>query len=287
MKSLFKIFSITLIILLSYYCFLSFFSYKAIYGETSLNSGLLRLQSLLHSKHSSSILVGTSLSAKLKPNLIFNEFDSSPINLGIDGGAPVFGAKKILEYNHVPKIILVETNYLGKRINSNMNTLNEELESFRFKSAKYLPVLRQEYRPVTLLYSTIKSVKDDLMVKHNIDSEISAYVPLNVIYLSIFDDSDFSNVPIEREWGNIIYSLKSKGSKIVFLMVPDGNHDRKASYEFTKFMAAKYNIPFIDLKSELKSYKLHYSDGLHLIKSSAIEVSEALNTTLKEVNFFQ
>jgi hypothetical protein len=269
------------VLLVAYWELVQSIGYKAFYGETGLHSGLLKLQSLADSKGASNIVIGTSLTAKIKAGLIFEKFDGMPINLGLDGGVPIFGAKKILESATKPKILLIETNYLGKQPNSNMVTLEKETQSVLFKVAQYIPVLRQEYRPVTLFYSELKSMKDDLSTpKGNYDSDINSTIAIKIDTPSLFKPDDKYNVPIEKEWGLILDKLKNNGTRVIFFMIPDGKRTRELSYAFTRYMAAKYDIPFIDLKTQLQNENIFYSDELHLIKKSAIKVSKILNQTL-------
>jgi hypothetical protein len=290
-----KIALFTMVILVTYWKLVQFMGNKAIYGETSLNSGLLRLQSLADSRESSNIIIGTSLTAKLKSDLIFEKFNGTTINLGIDGGVPIFGAKKVLESTTKPEVILIEANFIGKQPNSNMATLEDETRSARFKAARFIPVLRQEYRPSTLFYSEFKSIKDDFSTqKNNKKSKVNS---TTIKPLSLFKPGGKYNVPtekkrrsilsklknIEREWELILGKLKNNETEVIFIMLPDGKDEREASYIFTRHMAIKYDIPFIDLKSQLKNDGLSYSDGLHLAKKSAIRVSKILNMTLRRV----
>lgn len=270
----------TIVLFIAYWELVQSMGYKAFYGETDLHSGLLKLQSLVDSKGASNIVIGTSLTARIKADLIFDKFGGEPINIGLGGGVPIFGTKKILESATKPKILLIEANYLGKQPNSNMVTLDNETQSVLFKAAQFIPVLRQEYRPVTLLYSELKSMKDDLSTpKGNYDSDINS-IAIKIDTPSLFKPDDKYNVPIEKEWGLILNKLKNNGTRVIFFMMPDGKRTRELSYAFTRYMAAKYDIPFIDLKSQLKNESLFYSDELHLVKKSAIKVSKILNQTL-------
>jgi hypothetical protein len=130
-------------------------SWRAELAETSYQHNLIRLQNFLFDAPPRAVLVGSSLSGRL----LASYFDGTPIapvaNLGLDGSAPAFGLEVVLKRS--PRVVIIEENLLLIPPNINQVAMVDAMQSLHFQSAKYLPMLRANSRPSSMLYTWAKS----------------------------------------------------------------------------------------------------------------------------------
>jgi hypothetical protein len=270
---------VTSVLLASYWTVVKAAGWQATFAESNVNAGLLRLRALDSSRGPSAIALGTSITAKLRPELIFECIDAEPLNMGIDGGSSLYAARKVLKSRTSPRIVLLEANLILKPPDPNVQTLEKSAKSVAFRLARYVPVLGPEYRPVAVLYSRLKLLSDKRLAADaggaGID-ELDIPIEFPVMHVpSIHEDGDMA-----AQWFAVIEQLQTAGIPIVLVMVPDGVDDRHAEYAFSRRLAARFNLPLIDLKTAFANRGIVYSDGSHLVRGSAEAVSRALNTVL-------
>ncbi len=255
---------------------------SAKYGETSLQSGLLRIQKLNESKGKSAILVGTSITAKLFEDIAFRGVNLHAVNFGLDGGSSYFGVDTILKSGREIKLVIIEANLIYKLFNKNTEILAEQAQSFYFNLSEKVSILKPQYRPSTLLYSSLKDFKDSRS-SSNLSKGLLSADPITMYVSSVQIGSSLTEKGgkgIEAKWIEKISVLKQKGIIVVFAMIPDCEHNRINEYKLMKYLSFKTNAPIIDLKQALKDLPLKCTDGIHLNKSSAQFVSKAINSSL-------
>ena len=114
------------------------------------------------------VIAGSSLTANIQAS------DISPqvINLGMSGGCSQTGAEAILMKPSKPAILLVEINEtISRKLDDRMidYIYNPILYSTRF----YIPMLRQEYQPVSVFLPTLSSIKHRLMNRESVTNNLS------------------------------------------------------------------------------------------------------------------
>jgi hypothetical protein len=275
------VFALTLGILAIYWAFLQATTPQVRFAETDLSAGLIRLQELQQTKGPAAFIAGTSISARLQADVIFDGFSGAIVNMGIEGASPLFAARQILESAADPKVVVLETNYILVPPDSNTQLLDDISESPFFRLAPLFSPLRREYRPVTLLYSRLKTMRDSQLTRE-MHGERLAGVRVTVEEPTTCDELPAEQVALARTWAEVIKQLKERRSTILLAMVPDGDEDRVQEYRFARFLAVQYQLPLVDLKGSLAGHELVYSDGLHLVDSTAHEVAALMNRVIRE-----
>ena len=257
------------------------FNISATFAESNFNAGLIRLQDLRDSEGSVSAIAGTSLFAKLHDDVIFEDSNVTSVNMGIDGGATLFAMKEIVDSNKFLDVLVVEANNFMKIPASNTLALDEATDALLYKLSKYVPLLKREYRPVSVLYTSLKRFKDSMSTSGNNAWDVDVIgVEHPDVDVRFKDDEK----EMEKKWSVLIEAILKSGAKIVLVMIPDGEVDRQLEYSFTRKIASKYKLPFIDLKSQLASAPVLYSDGHHLVYGSAHIVSEMIRDAIRKID---
>jgi hypothetical protein len=257
--------------LANYWDFLAIARPHVTAAETELTAGLMRLHTLRETRGRAAFLAGTSLSAKLPADVLFRGFDGAIVNMGVDGAPPIFAAREILAADAQPSIVMIEANYILLPFDGNTALLDDVSQTPMFWLGSRWDLFRRDYRPVTLVYSHLKSLRDRALSG---DGTIAATVAL--------EQPAATTLPDEQRawaltWADTIRRLQARGAQIVLTMLPDGEQDRTAEYQMMRYLAGEFRIPVLDLKARLAGQPLVYSDGVHLIASSARAVATAVN----------
>jgi hypothetical protein len=218
--------------------------------------------------------------AKLYPDLIFTNDPDHAINMGIDGGSTLYSARKILELSKSPKTVLLESNNIMMQPTNNAVLLDTTSDTMMFKIANYLSVFRRDYRPVSVLYSRLKDIKDNI-TSARVDNNHAGEGDIAVEYRIEIVNFNSDELDMAEKWRAVISELKKRGASVILVMIPDGDPDRYLEYSFSRKLSAQYGLPFIDIKGQLSDGQLSYSDGRHLTLSSARYVSRVLSETIR------
>jgi hypothetical protein len=267
-------------LIFGYWLFISLFGLRATSAETNIAAGLIRLHGLSELTETSIVMVGTSITAKLEAAGALDRQGDSIINMGIDGGTSLYAAQKIASLEIMPRVIVVEANaVLMPLATSNLNTLDRASDNAYFKLAKHIEVLRAEYRPVSVLYSLLKRLKDNF-------AAVPGSGPGSGPALLRMEQKRGEVKYPPRElahamaWRHVIEYFRRNGVKVFFAMLPDGSKSREEEYAFTRKLVAEYGLGFLDVKQHTADMGLSYSDGLHLATPSAKAVFQMLLASL-------
>ena len=157
MKYTIKIIILTTLLLGCYVMGRKIFGVNPRFAESNYVANQIRLQTLDQADEDiDMVTVGSSLTARLFTGEIEGR---KCLNLGLDGSNAIFGSNRLLDSNKKPRCLVIELNTIYLNTEENDHVLREGLESGTNRLARYIPLLRAEYRPVTLLYSILKSYK--------------------------------------------------------------------------------------------------------------------------------
>jgi hypothetical protein len=251
---------------------------RAELAETNSQANEIRLQHFLFDKPPQAVLVGSSLFGRLLPSC----FDDTPLapvaSLGLDGSAPVFGLDLVLK--RPPPLVFVEVNTLLLPPNSNEEVLLDTMRGLRFRAARFLPVLRADYRPSSVLYSWLKSRRtqtreftprpDDTAAATNAPAEVS---------LAPFDAAGAPEA--KEKLRRQIQTLRDRGCRVILVRMPASHRFTPAnnpSFAFGDELAREFNLPLYDLDDECarRGFPVKYTDGVHLSAQSAREAAQVL-----------
>ena len=266
----------TSIILLGYYLAIDLLGVQPRFAESNYVANQIRLQAMESSTSDINIVTcGSSLTARL----LTTQIDSKKknLNLGLDGSSAIFSSKVLREYNKIPEILVIEMNAIFSYTVDNDIILNEGMVSGTNKLAKYFPLVRAEYRPVTILYSRVKNYKDSKL-KIDIDAKTEPIIKTVKTYK--YDSPDNVEYRESKALEAIIQTALKDRVRIVLAMIPDGEHKRLKERLLVEKMLEKYDVEFLDLKTPLNN-RMKYSDGLHLSVPSAQFVTDMLERALQ------
>lgn len=220
---------------------------------------VIKTQQFIYAENADTIMVGTSLSARIIR-------DSIPFvkSVSFGGCAVEDGLNLILAKREVPRYVLVETNLI-------LNPGNDELVSKHTKGVvpvikRWIPSLREQYEPICLFAS--------LMLK---STGINAQAGNTTVDPDLLDKSvqrwkeEDTLVPdelVERRINAIkelINNLEAKGTRFIFFQMPVNERLlRLKSFEQTR-EALQREFPvdqYVYMPSDTASYLT--TDGVHL-----------------------
>jgi len=274
-----RVLVLVIAMLIFYWYIVATFNLNAVLAETNANSGLIRLQRLRDADAPVSAIAGSSMIARLNENVIFDAMNSKPINMGIDGGNSLYATHKIVDSGNIVKILVIEANTIMQKPSENMNSLEYAEGALDYKLSKYVPLLKRKYRPVSLLYNALKLYKDNRNPEVVINRGAMDAIQMEFFTFQIEFDND--ELEILNQWVDLIKKLQAGKTQLLLVMLPDGSPERINEYRFGKKLAAKCNLPFLDLKQQLSDLPLVYSDGRHLTYQSANIVSYAIRSAIE------
>jgi len=107
-------------------------------------------QEFIYEEKTQSIIVGSSLSARLIKNIL----PSDCYNLSFSGGSTFTGLELIKRTGYTPKHIFIETNFIFRGKDTKM--LNNLFYPIWWEIKKHIPALREKFQPLNVLYSNNK-----------------------------------------------------------------------------------------------------------------------------------
>lgn len=241
---------------------------------------LIKAQSFLYEDCTDTIMVGTSLSARIIHDSIPSVTSISLGGCSVEDGLRIVNCKKQL-----PHFILVEDNFLLHNGNEALvATLTEGTLSV---IRGWVPSLREQYQPICLLASLI-------LRSSNLNSHAShAVVDMDMLNAGIAqflkEDVKIDEEDLEHRMADIqklIGDLEQRGVKFVFFEMPV-NERLYQMYKFSQirdvreraYPASKYCY----LPSDTTQYLT--TDGLHLSFVEQQVFSHYFKKTLAEQNF--
>jgi len=242
MKYIFKIFCITGLLLGGYSWVLNTFNVSPQFAESNYVANQMRLQAMERAENDVSIVaVGSSLTARLKIESLSGEKEA--LNLGLDGSNAIFGGKSLFEDGKIPEVLLIEMNTLHRHIGSSNDLLREGMQSGTNRLSRVFIPVRAESRPVTLLYSALKSWKDG---RYKIALKASDYQ-----FIKPTKNYEAKNNELYKEFPEvelIISEAQSLGVRVILLFMPDGYDKAYVNDVLAEKLSKEYEIEVLDLK---------------------------------------
>ena len=259
-----------------YYCFLEITGFKPRFAESNYVANQIRLQSMEYEEAELNIVMaGSSLTARLESQAIKGLGIS--LNLGLDGSNAVFAANAVIDSGKEPKVLLIELNTIYLDSTENDQTLTTGLQAGTHKLAEHFPLVRAESRPVTIIYSKIKSFKDSKLVI-NLNPEDYKYVRPKAQYFSVNGLEAYKPCPALE---SLIEKAIDNDIRVVLMMMPDGIEKPFRYGKLIEKMVKKYDIEVLDLKTPFAD-KLVYTDGLHLSEPAAKFLTNVVSNAFNE-----
>ncbi|HEY9175320.1 MAG TPA: hypothetical protein VI136_23795 [Verrucomicrobiae bacterium] len=253
-------------------------AWRAEIAETNSQANVIRLQAFLFDASPRAVLVGSSLFGRLLPSC----FEGTPItpvaNLGLDGSGAVFGLDLVLR--RPPPLVFVEVNTLLNPSNANEEVMADTLRSLHFRAAKFLPVLRADFRPSSILYSWAKSQRTqtrEFTPRPNANSAPTN--PPAQVSLAPFNAA--GSPEIRAKLRSQIRALQDRGCRVILVRMPASHRftsANNASFALGDELAKELKLPQYDLDDECvrRGIAVKYTDGVHLSPQAAREAARVL-----------
>lgn len=253
-------------------------SWRAEIAETNSQANVIRLQGFLFDSSPQAVLVGSSLFGRLLPSC----FDGTPItpvaNLGLDGSGAVFGLDLVL--TRPPRLIFVEVNTLLNPANANEEVMVDTMRSLRFRAARFLPVLRADFRPSSMLYSWAKSRRTQTReFKPRPSPALASSNAPAQVSLAPFDSA--GSPETRAKLRSQIRALQDRGCRVILVRMPASHRftsANNASFALGDELASELKLAQYDLDDECarRGVAVKYTDGVHLSPQAAREAAQVL-----------
>ena len=260
-----------IVLLVAYMLFLRLGDRHAVLSESNLQSNLGRVSAYLRSQKVDAVLVGSSVAGRL----LSSYFDQSgmPVhNLGLDGSRPMFGFEVVGMRNDIPCTMLIDTSTLFIRSDKNDLALRDAICSPTMALGKWLPFLRPESRPSSLIYCSIKGLRD----------RTGGGILLDAKKRSGSHSANGGGAWVEDRYyievRDAISDCQKRGMRIALLSIPRGEGWGERCSGAERRLADELGVPLLEPGVTLAESKatLRFTDGVHLDVQSAKAVAEEI-----------
>ncbi|MEG3955233.1 hypothetical protein [Microcoleus sp. herbarium2] len=240
------------------------------------------------------VLVGSSLAGYLN----VKDIGEGVKSIALGGGASQTGLEIVKRSKSKPRIVLVEINdTILRKIDSEL--IDSLYDPIFYSMRQYLPMLRQEYRPVSVFidfFKTRSQPNKERMSRKELDSLEVRNITPEVSQKAIQKEVDIQSKPLsEEDAKNMIQEAdliknqiaeikKTMGAKVVLFDIPrDSRVNATISIKQVQELAKKLFPPDrFEWLPFPKDRGWRTNDGTHLIRSDARDFAEFLrdNTIL-------
>ncbi len=266
-------------------------------GVTQRQNNIVKAQRYVYQddSHLKMVIVGSSLVA----NLNVKDIGEGVKNIAFGAGTSKTGLEIVKRSKTKPQIVLVETNQVDFTRKIDTDLLDSLYHPIFYWMRKYLPIMREEYRPVSVFINCFKSRSQqnlERMSREQLDSlEIRNQNPKfsqKAIQTAVDNESQPLSEKdaeiIKQEAGlmrNQIAEIKKNiGAKVVLFDIPrDSRVNNTLRVKQVRELAKKVFPPDrFEWVPPPKEREWRTNDGLHLIRSDARDFAEFLrdNTIL-------
>ena len=269
---------------------------KARLAESNYQANRIRLEQFASSPSINNLFIGSSITGRLLPEYFAGTVLEGMISLGLDGSGPALGLELASEGRTLPKRLWIESNLLPIPPSDNDALLRESIQGFGFKLALWIPWLRTETRPSSLLYDSIKgrsiptppSLRTPEILQ---DSSARTLTPPAQASSNLF----FESIPKERRLAHRdivrgqIARLKSAGVELILIRYPQGGVDANPANrerDLADDIAKEFSLPQIELAQLMVQAGAlpQFTDGTHLTAGSAKSAAQRLAQELTSIS---
>jgi len=234
------------------------------------------------------VVIGSSLAAYLN----VKDIGEGVKSLALGGGASQTGLEIVKRSKSKPRIVLVEINEtIIRKIDSEL--LDSLYHPIFYWMRKYLPMMREEYRPVSVFINSLKSRSKqnqkpmsrealDSLEGRNITPELSQKAIQTAVETQSqpLSEKDAKNMTQEADLikNQIAEIKKNSGAKVVLFDIPrESRVNATLRVKQVRELAKKLFPPDrFEWVPAPKEREWRTNDGLHLIRSDARDFAEFL-----------
>jgi hypothetical protein len=240
-------------------------------SESNYFSSIARIQTGIRN-HPKIMLLGSSLTGRF-PDRTTGFTGVS--NLGCDGGNAV-DTLRAIDQGLLPcaPVLVIEGNTLYRSTSGQMSETAKAIRAPWFRAGIMVPQLGATARPAAFAYSKLLARKigraegpvGPMLGEGNVAAARSRNASLPACAESLVCEIDA-----------IIQRQRSKGVRLLIVILPPGAAENSLNIQIPKALSAKSGVPLLDLTSDLPVGAVLYTDGVHMAPASA---AAALRTIL-------
>ncbi|MCU0545787.1 MAG: hypothetical protein MUE44_27080 [Oscillatoriaceae cyanobacterium Prado104] len=263
-------------------------------GVSLIQNNIVKAQRYVYQDNSGlkMVMVGSSLAA----NLQVKDIGEGVKSIALGGGASQTGLEIIKRNNSKPPLVLVEINdTIAREVDSDL--VNSLYNPVFYWVRRYLPMMREEYRPVSVFVDSLKSrSRSDLrkLSREELDRlearNLTPEVSKKGIQMTVDAESkplsakDTARITKEAELikNQIAEIQTNSGAKVVLFDIPqdslvDAQIRRKQVRELAKKLFPPDSFEWVPPPP---AREWRTNDGIHLIRSDARDFAEFLRDKL-------
>ena len=242
---------------------------------------VVKAQSYLYSNHVDTVIVGTSLSARIIKDSI-----PSVQSLAFQGCSVEDGLNIIMARKQKPRYVLVEYNLLFAE--GHPQLFANQTDAFLYKLRELIPSLREQYQPICLISYYLNELKDG---KRTGQSELKrANIELlNRLIERRLNNEDYTSKEEIRSTRlhtlkTIMSALEKEGVRFVFFEMPINERlSNLKEYAETRNMVCEAFPREIYMYLPSDTHKYITTDGIHLDDRDAQIYSHFFKCALSQV----
>ena len=263
-------------------------------GVSLIQNNIVKAQRYVYQDNSDlrMVMVGSSLGA----NLNVKDIGEGVKSIALGGGASQTGLEIVKRSKSKPAIVLVEINdTIVRKIDAEL--VNSLYHPIFYGLRQYLPMMREEYRPISILVDSFKSRSKQnlkLMTREVLDSlegrNLTPQLSQKAIETTVdiqskpLSEKDAKNMKLEADLikTQIAEIKKNSGAKVVLFDIPlesrvNGAIRMKQVRELAKQLFPPDRFEWLPPPKERE---WRTNDGIHLIRSDARDFAEFLRDKL-------
>jgi hypothetical protein len=261
-------------------------------GVSLIQNNIVKAQRYVYQDNSDLkiVMVGSSLAA----NLHVTDIGKDVKSIALGGGTSQTGLEIVKKSNSNPPIVLVEINdTITRKIARDL--VDSLYDPIFYGLREYLPILREEYRPISVFIYSFKNLSPPQKVtREALDSLEGRYLTPELSQKAIQTTVDIQSKPlskkdaedIKKQAGLIRDQIdeinKNSGAKVVLFDIPqesrvDAAIRRKQVRELTKKLFPSDRFEWLPPPPPRE---WRTNDGIHLIRSDARDFAEFLSHKL-------
>lgn len=252
---------------------------KADFAESNLVSNQIRMQGMQRTPEKGCVILGSSMAARLDPEIITEVSGVPTIQMGLDGGSAKVGLQILNQGGYTPGYLIIEMNALLLKGGANEESLLSQMNEPVFTLAEKLPFVRAQSRPSAVLYNGLKKFKDQR------NSAGGALVETDTLPGKHHSVIDGELSALELKWVGEVKSQLEKTKvarrNLTFVMLPNGVRANEREYLLCAKLSRDLGATMLDLKGEAQEGEYKFTDGLHLNLESGKRASGYLGRYLK------
>jgi hypothetical protein len=265
-------------------------------GASQIQNNIVKAQRYVYQDDSDlkMVIVGSSLAA----NLNVKDIGEGVQSIALGGGASQTGLEIVKRSKSKPRIVLVEiNNTIIRKIDSEF--LDSLYHPIFYLLRQYLPMLREEYRPISVFIDSLKSRSKPnlkLMTREALDSLEGRNITPELSQKAIQTIVDVESQPLPEKDAEIFKKEaeliktqiaeinKNSGAKVVLFEIPlESRVNAAIRRKQLRDLANKlFPSDRFEWLPPPKEREWRTNDGVHLIRSDARDFAEFLrdNTIL-------